>query len=49
LSSARIASMISSETPLPMNTSSAVASITPRFCACSTTASRAGKIPFWCE
>jgi hypothetical protein len=31
-----------------MNTSSAVTPRTPRSCCCITTASRAGKMPFWC-
>jgi hypothetical protein len=30
-----------------MNTSSAVTPRTPRSCCCITTASRAGKMPFW--
>jgi hypothetical protein len=38
---------MSSLTPLPMNTSSALTPATPRLCCCITTASRAGNTPFW--
>ena len=38
---------MSSLTPLPMKTSSTLTPVTPRACCCITTASRAGKMPFW--